>query len=120
MLTILITTSFKPSITFLTGSAFSPLLRNANANKIENKDRSGWISYADRMRDKYPLVSDDYRDKAFENSEDGTADTYLLLEMISDMMNADDIYVSGSSGSCIDISMQTFKVKKGQDRKSVV
>ena len=29
-------------------------------------------------------------------------------------MTSEDVYVSGSSGSCIDISMQTFKVKKGQ------
>src|SRR5699024_2003365 len=40
--------------------------------------------------------------------------TYCLLETISDQMKPDDIYVSGSSGSCIDISMQTFKVKRGQ------
>jgi acetolactate synthase-1/2/3 large subunit len=40
--------------------------------------------------------------------------SYLLLEMISNQMNSDDIYVAGSSGSCIDISMQGFKVKKGQ------
>lgn len=85
-----------------------------NADKIEDKDRSEWIGYADRMREKYPLVSDEYRSSALENKEDGSADTYLLLEAISDMMNPDDIYVSGSSGSCIDISMQTFKVKKGQ------
>ena len=29
-------------------------------------------------------------------------------------MTENDVYVSGSSGSCIDISMQTFRVKKGQ------
>jgi acetolactate synthase-1/2/3 large subunit len=40
--------------------------------------------------------------------------TYCLLDVISKQMTADDIYVSGSSGSCIDISMQTFRVKKGQ------
>ena len=40
--------------------------------------------------------------------------TYCLLETISNYMTAEDVYVSGSSGSCIDISMQTFRVKKGQ------
>ena len=29
-------------------------------------------------------------------------------------MQPEDIYVSGSSGTCIDVSMQTFRVKKGQ------
>ena len=36
------------------------------------------------------------------------------MEAISDRLTGDDIYVSGSSGSCIDISMQGFEVKKGQ------
>ena len=40
--------------------------------------------------------------------------TYCLLKTISDYMSSEDIYVSGSSGSCIEISMQTFEVKKGQ------
>lgn len=40
--------------------------------------------------------------------------TYALLDEITEQMSAEDIYVSGSSGTCIDVSMQTFRVKKGQ------
>ena len=77
-------------------------------DKIRKKDRSEWFDYGNRMRDKYPLVPKEY----WENTE--YANPYCLLETISKYMTPDDIYVSGSSGSCIDISMQTFKVKKGQ------
>ncbi len=85
-----------------------------NAGSIEKKDRQEWFAYADKVKSRYPLVDDEYRKKALEDKTEGTADTYLLLEAISDLLTSEDIYVSGSSGSCIDISMQTFRVKKGQ------
>lgn len=75
---------------------------------IQKKDRSAWFSYGDRMKAKYPIVPQEY----WEQPE--LVNTYCLLETISKHMTPDDIYVSGSSGSCIDISMQTFRVKKGQ------
>lgn len=77
-------------------------------DRIIPRDRSEWFAYGNRVREKYPLVTDAYwKQKELVN-------TYCLLETISRYMTKDDIYVSGSSGSCIDISMQTFKVKKGQ------
>lgn len=79
-----------------------------NKDKIIKKDRSEWFAYGNRVREKYPLVPREY----WEQKE--LVNTYCLLETISKHMGKDDIYVSGSSGSCIDISMQTFKVKKGQ------
>ena len=75
---------------------------------IQKKDRGAWFSYGDRMKKKYPLVPREY----WEQKE--LVNTYCLLETISKYMSPEDVYVSGSSGSCIDISMQTFKVKKGQ------
>ena len=75
---------------------------------IQKKDRAEWFAYGGRMREKYPLVSKEY----WEQKE--LVNTYCLLETISKYMTPEDVYVSGSSGSCIDISMQTFKVKKGQ------
>ncbi|MBQ7474637.1 MAG: thiamine pyrophosphate-binding protein [Clostridia bacterium] len=80
----------------------------AHRDRIVPKDRSAWFSYADRMREKYPLILPEYR----EQKE--LVNTYCLLDALSDKMTADDVYVSGSSGSCIDISMQTFRVKRGQ------
>lgn len=87
--------------------AFMELLLK-NRDKILKKDRSAWFAYGDRMREKYPIVPASY----WEQKE--KVNTYCLLETISKYMTPDDVYVSGSSGSCIDISMQTFRVKKGQ------
>lgn len=77
-------------------------------DKIIQKDRQEWFSYCMRTKEKYPIIRQEYR----EQKE--LVNTYCLLETISKYMTPDDIYVSGSSGSCIDISMQTFQVKKGQ------
>lgn len=76
--------------------------------KIQKKDRSEWFAYGDRLKEKYPIVSPEY----WKQKE--KVNTYCLLETISKYMEPEDVYVSGSSGSCIDISMQTFRVKKGQ------
>ncbi len=76
--------------------------------KIQPKDRTAWLDYAQKVKRKYPLVKDEY----WQQKE--LVNTYCLIETISEQMTERDIYVSGSSGSCIDISMQGFKVKKGQ------
>ena len=75
---------------------------------ILSKNRSAWFSYGNKLKEKYPIVKPEY----WVQKE--LVNTYCLLEKISEYMTEDDVYVSGSSGSCIDISMQTFRVKKGQ------
>ena len=79
-----------------------------HADKIEKRDHSEWIAYAGRMKEKYPVVLKKYWEQQNE------VNTYALLDVLTDQMTADNIYVSGSSGTCIDVSMQTFRVKKGQ------
>ena len=88
------------------GAFLRALLRHKD--RLQPRDRSAWFAYGRRMKEKYPLVTPEYwRQQELVN-------TYCLLETISEQLTADDIYVSGSSGSCIDVSMQTFRVKKGQ------
>ncbi len=77
-------------------------------DKINREIRKDWFDYADKMKEKYPIVKAEYWDR------EEKVNPYCLLDIISDLMSENDIYVSGSSGSCIDISMQAFKVKKGQ------
>jgi len=77
-------------------------------DKIIRKDRKSWLDYCNKVKQKYPLISESMR------KQNEPVNSYLLLDTISDQMNSNDIYVAGSSGSCIDISMQGFKVKKGQ------
>lgn len=80
----------------------------AHKDLIQKREDAEWLAYARRMKEKYPIVLDKYRQQAEE------VNTYALLDVITEQMRADDIYVSGSSGTCIDVSMQTFRVKKGQ------
>lgn len=77
-------------------------------DKIKQRDDTEWIAYAARMKKKYPVVLKEY----WEQEE--KVNTYALLDTITEQMKPEDIYVSGSSGTCIDVSMQTFRVKKGQ------
>lgn len=79
-----------------------------NKEKFQKRDRKAWFDYCTQMRKKYPIIKPEY----WEQKE--LVNTYCLIDTISNYMTVDDIYVSGSSGSCIDISMQAFKVKKGQ------
>lgn len=79
-----------------------------NKDKIKVKRREKWFLYGEKLKAKYPIVKPEY----WEQKD--LVNTYCLLETISKHMTENDVYVSGSSGSCIDISMQTFRVKKGQ------
>ena len=76
--------------------------------KIQKKDYISWINYAKEMKAKYPIVTDEAKNQKI------LVNTYALLDTITEQMTSDDIYVSGSSGTCIDVSMQAFRVKKGQ------
>lgn len=80
----------------------------SHADLIEHKRRVDWFEYGKRLKELYPIVEQSY----WEQTE--LVNTYCLLDKISDHMTADNVYVSGSSGSCIDISMQAFRVKRGQ------
>ena len=74
--------------------------------KIEKKERKDWFDYANKAKKTFPVIKDEYY-------EQDRVNTYLLVDKISDVMSKDDVYVSGSSGSSIDISMQALKIKKG-------
>lgn len=80
----------------------------AHSDKLKKRDISDWISYSNRMKEKYPIVTVEH----WNQSE--LVNTYALLDTITEQMQPEDIYVSGSSGTCLDVSMQTFRVKKGQ------
>lgn len=80
----------------------------AHKDRIAKRDDREWLAYAKRIKEAYPVVTDVAR------NQKELVNTYALLDTITEQMSAEDIYVSGSSGTCIDVSMQTFRVKKGQ------
>lgn len=84
------------------------LLLLKHKDKIQKNDYSSWMKYAKDMKSRYQIVTEEAK------KQKQLVNTYVLLDAITDQMAEDDIYVSGSSGTCIDVSMQTFRVKKGQ------
>jgi acetolactate synthase-1/2/3 large subunit len=77
-------------------------------DKVIARNRSGWLGRCKEWKNKYPVVLPKYwQQKKYVN-------TYVLIDILSNLMKETDILVPGSSGSCSEITMQAFKVKKGQ------
>jgi len=75
--------------------------------KIIYKD-NGWIKQCKGLLNKYPLVLKEYfKLKKYVNS-------YVFVDALSKEMSEKDILIPGSSGSCSEITCQSFRVKKGQ------
>ncbi len=98
----------RPQLTIAADAKLFMQILLKNIDKIKQKDYSEWINYANKVKERYPIVTE----KAWEQQK--LVNTYALLDTITAQMTEQDIYVSGSSGTCIDISMQVFRVKKGQ------
>lgn len=75
---------------------------------MENVDRSKWMTRCRSWKHKYPVFLNEYREN-FQN-----VNTYVLIEELSQLLTSEDIIVPGSSGTCSEITSQSFKIKKGQ------
>jgi acetolactate synthase-1/2/3 large subunit len=76
--------------------------------EINTGNREGWLAQCKIWKERYPLfISEQQPGKEFVN-------TYQLVSEIANQMTEDDIYQFTSSGTGADISMQTFRIKKGQ------
>lgn len=83
---------------------------NALLTKISriNLNTEEWLSRCRFWKKKYPVVIAEFKkEKKYVN-------TYVLVDLLSKVLNKDDVIVPGSSGSCSEITMQSFKVKQGQ------
>ena len=67
-----------------------------------------WTDQTMRWKDKYPVILPEYW------KEDKFVNTYVLVDVLSDICNEDDVLAPGSSGACSDIFLQSFRMKKGQ------
>lgn len=79
-----------------------------NLDMMQHKDRSGWMSRCSAWKNKYPVIVPEY----WKQKE--SVNTYALIDVLSELLTESDVLVPGSSGSCAEITMQAFKVKKGQ------
>ncbi len=69
---------------------------------------SKWLLQCKMWKNKYPIILPEYLDDCSH------VNTYALIHVLSELMTENDILVPGSSGSCAEITIQSFKVKKGQ------
>lgn len=79
-----------------------------NLDMVRHKDRSGWMSRCASWKNKYPVIVPEY----WKQKE--PVNTYALIDVLSELLTESDVLVPGSSGGCAEITMQAFKVKKGQ------
>ena len=87
---------------------FLPALAAA-ANRSQLPDFSMWRDYCRALVHRYPVVLPEYRTQA-----DTPVSTYVLMDILSDLLDERDVFVPGSSGPCSDIFYQAFRVKFGQ------
>ncbi len=75
---------------------------------VRPKDRSAWINRCSEWKRKYPVAMPEYwEDKEYVN-------TYVLVEVLSELLAESEVLVPGSSGSCSEITLQSFRIKTGQ------
>jgi acetolactate synthase-1/2/3 large subunit len=79
------------------------------SDRFQQKDRTCWLRHAKDWHTKYPVVLPEYWEQS-----DGTVNSYVLMDVLSDELSSADVLVPGSSGPCSDIFMQAFRIKAGQ------
>ena len=77
--------------------------------KIKNKiNYDSWFGYCEKVKQQYPIcLPEYYENKKFINP-------YVFIEILSGLLNENDIIIQDSSGSASEITQQSFKIKKGQ------
>ncbi len=88
------------------GEAIRALLRQP---KLKLPDFSSWLAACKGWQRKYPVVQPECL------AEDGRlVNTYALMEALSELLPSDALIVPGSSGTCAEMTLQAFKLKRGQ------
>jgi acetolactate synthase-1/2/3 large subunit len=80
----------------------------AQASSIEKKDRAAWKRRCAEWRERYPLVLPEHK------VPEGRVSVYNFAEVMSGILNEGDYYISGCSGSGIELFLLAFRVKRGQ------
>jgi acetolactate synthase-1/2/3 large subunit len=88
------------------GAFLRELLRQRAA--IQPKQRTNWTNRCEQWKTRYPLVLAEHR------KPNGPVSCYHLAEVLSEELGVDDYYVSGSSGTGIELALLAYKVKQGQ------
>ena len=72
------------------------------------KDYTEWLDRCLQWKKEYPVVLPEYRKTA------GLINPYILMDILSDILDEDDLIVPGSSGACAELTQQAYRLKQGQ------
>lgn len=76
-------------------------------NLVTKKAHTEWLTTCKTWQAKYPVISPHYWiEKNFVND-------YVLIDVLSDQMTKNDLFIPGSSGACSERSMQAMRAKMG-------
>ncbi len=81
-------------------------------SQIKQEDRKEWLSYCRRLKEKYPVVIDEFRHSP------GGVNVYYFTELLFEQLKADDIITPESSGAAGEVTYQAMRIKKGQKVKN--
>jgi acetolactate synthase-1/2/3 large subunit len=81
---------------------------NEKIKNITIPKKEKWIEFCKKIKEKYPIIQKKYY------NEKNYVNPYVLIDILSKKAKKDYAIIPGSSGICSEITMQSFKVKKGQ------
>ena len=81
-------------------------LRELNNEDFKLLDYSKWVKYCQNLKEKYPVVLDEYKNAKEINS-------YYFTDRLCHFANKDTMIVV-DTGSCFHVASQAWKIKKGQ------
>jgi acetolactate synthase-1/2/3 large subunit len=76
--------------------------------KITKLNISNWLEFCKKLHNKYPVILPEYLEtnKPYINN-------YAFIEYLSNLLPENSLLIPGSSGACSEVTMQSFKCKKG-------
>jgi acetolactate synthase I/II/III large subunit len=77
-------------------------------HEIEKRSRAAWKKKCTDWRERYPVVLAEHR------TPESRVSLYNFAEVMSDVLNDGDFYISGSSGTGIELVLLAFRVKRKQ------
>ncbi|MFA4858467.1 MAG: thiamine pyrophosphate-binding protein [Candidatus Margulisiibacteriota bacterium] len=77
-------------------------------NLVKKAERLPWFKRCREWKSKYPVILPEYC------QPQGLVNPYCLIDVLSNLMQKDDVLVPGSSGACAEVTLQAFRVKLGE------
>ena len=81
----------------------------AQLETVDLPSAGTWVAKAADWKRKYPVILPEY----WQAGSD-FVNTYVLIDVLSDLCAPEDVLAPGSSGACSDIFLQCFRLKQGQ------